>query len=269
MTIFKLICHNISMNNDNIKLRLLLKELGVSEAAAITYEAMLDLEAVSIRTVAAKSGVNRGTTYEALKHLRTLQLVSTKHIGKREHFVAESPEKIFDLIRDRRKELLHLSDEAQQLIPNLLARSVRPAGRPLVRYYEEDEGIVTILKDILQTCRRLPDKTYYVYSSGSIRKYLYRKFPSFTDKRIAEGINVKAIALGPGGEPSPLSERRWLPDNQNDEFSSYIIIYGDKVAHIAVSGDYTPYGVVIEDTNVAAMHRVMFKNTWASLAKSQ
>lgn len=256
------------MNNDNAKLRQLLNELGLTSAEAATYQAMFDLEAVSIRTIAAKSGINRGTTYEALKTLRNLHLVSTKVLGKREHFVAESPEKIFDLIRDRRKELLRLSDSAQELVPNLLARSARPTGRPLVRYYEEDEGIVTILKDILHTCRMLPDKTYYVYSSGSIRKYLYRKFPSFTDKRIAEGINVKAVAIGPGGDPSPLSERRWLPQQQTDEFSSYIIIYGNKVAHIAVSGDYTPYGVVVEDASVAAMHRAMFHNTWDSLGKS-
>jgi HTH-type transcriptional regulator, sugar sensing transcriptional regulator len=257
------------MYNDNEHLRRLLQELGISETAATIYEAMLDLEAVSIRIIATKSGVNRGTTYEALKSLRSLHLVSTKHKGKREHFVAESPEKIFDLIRDRRKELLRISIEAQKLVPNLLARSVRPEGRPLVRYYEEDAGIVTILKDIIHTCHSLPDKTYYVYSSGSVRKYLYRKFPSFTDKRVAEGISVKAIALGPGGDPSPLSERRWLPDAQNDEHSSYIIIYGDKIAHIAVSGDYTPYGVVIEDSNVASMHRVMFHNTWQSLDKDR
>jgi sugar-specific transcriptional regulator TrmB len=258
--------HNfIDMNNDKMTMQKLLLELGFSEAEAETYWALLSLETVSIRKVADQSGINRGTTYEAIKRLVGAGLVHTRKTGQREYYSAESPEKIYDLIRDKRKELWRTQQEAQALIPELLAKKARPQGRPLVRYYEDDEGIVTILKDVLQTCSHLETPEYYAYSSRPLRKLLYRKFPQFTERRIQEGIAVKVIAVGEGSDTEGLSARKWLLEPAGGETSSYTIIYANKVAHISISSDYTPYGVVIEDAGVAAMQKLLFEQLWVTL----
>ncbi|HEU5005143.1 MAG TPA: helix-turn-helix domain-containing protein [Candidatus Saccharimonadales bacterium] len=243
----------------------MLKNLGFSEAEGETFWALMNLETVSIRKVAAASGINRGTTYEAIKSLVAAGLVTARKVGAREYFTAESPDKINDLIRDKRKDLLQVQQDAQKLIPELLARKARPKGRPLVKYYEDDEGVVTILRDVLQTCGQLDKPEYRVYSSRPLRQYLYRKFPQFTDRRVREGIAVKVIAVGEGGDPAEVSERKWLPEPAGGEISSYAIIYGDKVANISISSDFTPYGVVIEDAGAAAMQRLLFDKLWRSL----
>lgn len=253
------------MNSDKPTVQALLKELGFSEAEAETYWALLNLETVSVRKVAAASGINRGTTYDAIKSLVAAGLVAARRVGAREYFTAESPDKINDVIRDQRKDLLQVQQQAQKLIPELLARKARPQGRPLVKYYEDDEGVVTILRDVLQTCGQLDKPEYYVYSSRPLRQYLYRKFPQFTDRRVREGINVKVIAVGEGGDPAAVSQRKWLPEPAGGEISSYTIIYGDKVANISISNDYTPYGVVVEDAGAVAMQRLLFDRLWASL----
>jgi len=253
------------MKGDKITVQTLLAELGFSVAEAETYWALLNLETVSIRKVAEFSGINRGTTYDAMKRLVNTGLVQTRKTGEREYYSAESPEKIYDIIREQRKSLVDVQHQAQILIPELLAKKARPQGRPLVRYYEDDEGVVTILKDVLQTCAQLEVAEYYVYSSREIRQYLYRRFPQFTERRIAEGITVKAIAIGEGGEPAGRAERKWLSDAAEVDVSSYMLIYGDKVAHISISSDYTPYGVVIEDSGTAAMQRLIFDRVWAEL----
>lgn len=253
------------MNNDKMTLQKLLLELGFPEVDAETYWALLNLDTVSVRKVSERSGINRGTTYEAIKRLVATGLVHVRKSGAREYFSAESPEKIYDLIRDRRKELWQTQQAAQQFIPELLAKKARPQGRPLVRYYEDDEGVVAILRDVLQTCGQLENPEYYVYSSRPLRQYLYRKFPQFTDRRIAEGIMVKVIAVGEGGDPAGHSERKWLPEPTGADISSYTLIYADKVASISISNDYTPYGVVIEDAGVAAMQRLLFERLWAGL----
>lgn len=253
------------MNNDKLTVQKLLTELGFSAAEGETYWALLNLETVSIRKVAAQSGINRGTTYEAIRRLLAEGLVTARKVGAREYYSAESPERIYDLIRDRRKELWQSQQEAQKLIPELLARKARPQGRPLVKYYEDDEGIVAILRDVLQTCSRLKKPEYYVYSSRPLRQYVYRKFPEFTERRISEGIAVKVIAVGEGGDPTAISERKWLPEPTSGVISSYIIIYGDKVAQISISSDLTPYGVVIESEGTAAMQRLLFERLWTSL----
>jgi sugar-specific transcriptional regulator TrmB len=47
----------------------LLLRVGLTDQEAKTYLALLELEAVSIRKVADQTGINRGTTYEAIKKL--------------------------------------------------------------------------------------------------------------------------------------------------------------------------------------------------------
>jgi sugar-specific transcriptional regulator TrmB len=253
------------MNDDKLTIQKLLQELGFSEAEAETYWALLNLETVSVRKVATQSGINRGTTYDAIKRLVAAGLVHARKSGEREYFSAETPEKVYDLIRDKRKDLWHTQQQAQKLIPELLARKARPQGKPLVKYFEDDEGVVAILRDVLQTCGQLNTPEYYVYSSRTLRSYLYRKFPQFTERRIKEGIAVKAIAVGEGGEQAAIAERKWLPEPAEGVISSYTLIYGGKVAHISISSDYTPYGVVVEDAGAAAMQRLLFERLWQTL----
>lgn len=248
------------------KLPELLAGLGLSHNEATTYAALLTIENVSIRKVAAQTGINRGTTYEALKHLVTIGLVSVKQRGQREYYTAESPEKIYDLIRDKRRDLLEAHEMAKAIVPNLIATNSRPEGRPMVRYYEGDEGVVAILKDVLRTCRSMHKPTYYTYSSRRIRKYLYRSFPQFTERRIAAGISVRVIAVGEGGEGAEGAERKWIMrDSDGLQVSSYMIIYNNKVAIISISDDLTPYGVVVEDPDTAAMQRLLFEQLWDKL----
>jgi sugar-specific transcriptional regulator TrmB len=243
----------------------LLLSIDVPRNEAITYAALHDMESTSIRSVAAYTGINRGTTYEALKNLVAFGLVSVKQHGQREQYTAESPEKIFDIIRDKRRDLADASHSAQAIVPDLLARKAGEQDRPLVRYYEGDSGVTTILKDVLQTCRDLPKRQYYAYSSQNVRQYLYRKYPQFTERRVAEEIKVKVIAVGEGGDEAPKSERKWLPNPPESGISSYTLVYGSKVATISITSDETPYGVVIEDAGAAAMQRLLFEQLWNTI----
>src|ERR1044072_7579592 len=127
------------MNDDKASAENLLIEVGLSQQEAATYLALLELESVSVRKVADKTGINRGTTYDAIKKLIAHGLVSVRQTGQREYFSAESPEKIHDILRDKRKELWRSQQTAQKGVPALLAQNARPQGRPIVRYYEGDE----------------------------------------------------------------------------------------------------------------------------------
>jgi HTH-type transcriptional regulator, sugar sensing transcriptional regulator len=252
------------MNVDNSTYELL-SHIGLDSNQTATYVALLELEAVSIRKISDKTGINRGTTHEILKSLVGRGLVGTYTKGSRDYYAAESPEKIYDIIRDQRKDLLRAQHLADDIVPRLQSNQNQPEGRPQVRFYEGDEGVAAILRDVLQTCGQQDKLQYRVYSSRSLRHYIYRRFPNFTERRIAEGIFVKVIAVGQGGEPAIDSERKWLPDSDKELSASYTIIYGNKLAHISISSDYTPYGVVVEDEGVAEMQRMLFERLWSTL----
>lgn len=244
---------------------LLLVKLGLSKNEAKIYLALLKQGPTSIRKIAEVTKINRGTTYEAIKNLITLGLVSFKVVGARSKYTAESPSKINQLIIEKQNELNSLKESAEHLVPTLLAFSQPSAEAPKVRFYEDDEGIANILQDVLTTVVKLDPKEYYVYSSRSLRQYLYRQFPNFTSQRIKSNIFAKVIAIGTGDDPVELAERKLLKDSSEEISSSYNIIYGNKVALISVSKDLTPYGVVIEETGVAAMQRLVFDRLWAAL----
>ena len=115
------------MNHDIVTVQSLLQELGYSAAEGEVMWALLNLENVSVRKVSDYSGINRGTAYEAIKKLAAAGLVSVQKRGEREYFSAESPEKLLDIIRDKRKDLLQTQEHAAKLIPELLAR-----GKPVI-----------------------------------------------------------------------------------------------------------------------------------------
>ncbi len=242
----------------------LLSGLGLSQAEARVYLTLLRTGTSSIRQVADKSGVNRGSVYDALKELTARGLVGFRIKGERRKYFAESPQKIKDLIAARLADTERLGREAGKVIPALMSYS-SPSGAPQVRFYEDDEGIELILRDVLQTVGGLPKKEYYVYSSRALRQYIYRRFPNFTSHRVKAGIFVKVIAIGTGGDPVQVAERRFLAEAPDELSSSFNIIYGNKLAMISVSSDLTPYGVVIEEQGVAAMQRLLFNSLWSTL----
>jgi sugar-specific transcriptional regulator TrmB len=253
------------MYDDKMTVQKLLIELGFSIVEAETYWALLNLDSVSVRKVAEFSNINRGTVYDAMKRLREHGLVVTRKSGQREYYSAQSPEKIFDLIKDKRKDLWQSQQAAQQLVPRLLARKAQPQGRPLVQYYDDDAGVVAILKDVLQTTVKLNEPEYLAYSSRPLRQYLYRKFPEFTKRRVRDGIKVRVIAIGEGGDPAANAERKWLAEPDAGGVSSYTLVYGIKVAQISLANDFMPYGVVIEDAGSASMQRLLFETIWQKL----
>jgi sugar-specific transcriptional regulator TrmB len=249
----------------NVKESEALHALGLDDEEVKTYVTLLAFGPSSIRKIAAESGINRGSVYEAIKRLVSLGLVRYFIKNKRRRYFAEQPDRITALVEERQKELSAAAEQIQELIPQLKSLSPRRIGEPIVRFYEDDEGVVAILRDVLATVSRLERKEYYVYSSRPLRKYLYNRFPNFTRRRLKEGLFVKVIAIGEGGDPIQFAERKWLKEPENERLSSYVIIYGNKVALISVSPDDTPYGVVIEEPGVAATQKYLFQKLWESL----
>lgn len=243
----------------------ILESIGIDGETQHIYLALLKDGSLSIRRLSALTGINRGKTYEILKRLVALGLVTFKRSGEQRRFAAETPLRIYDLIEEKKQELAHVEEQAEEIVPALLALGKRLDGKPVVRFYEDDEGVVAILRDVLATVGKLPKKEYYAYSSRPLRHYLYRKFPNFTRRRINEQIFVRVIALGEGGDPAELSLRKSIIEPSNPELSSYILIYGTKVATISVSTDAVPFGVVIDEPGVAATQKLLFERLWESL----
>ena len=238
--------------------------LGLSQREIEIYKALLSLGASSIRTIADKSGINRGSTYESLKALQQRGIVTYQPKGKRRLFAPVEPDILLQLAEERRQGLDRAVEELKlNIIPEL--QHLKPDFNTAnVQFYEGDDGIEHVLKDLLTTVAHSEADSYSVFSSKPIRKHLYRPFPNFTNQRIQKGINVRAIAIGDGGEDALLSERKWIKTEGKVD-AAYIAIYPPKCAIISLASENYPTAVVIDSAEVAAAQKIIFDTLWRLL----
>ena len=65
------------------------------------------------------------------------------------------------------KLLNQVKKNMQEVIPALKSLYNKSGKKPVVKYYEGEKGIKTILKDVLYIISQSPNKTYDVFSSST------------------------------------------------------------------------------------------------------
>jgi len=203
--------------------------------------------------------------YEVIKKLTGLGLVTFVQTGERRQYAAAQPETLLSIVRERREQLKHAEAAAETYVDTLEARYDASDAGYFARFYEGDEGIAAILRDVLQTVRTSTDKEYCVISSHRVSGFIYANFKNFSRQRVHAGIFVRVIADKLPRKRLVLAERRLLRSGQRD-LNGYTVIYGDKTALISISDTNVLSAVVITDSGVANMQRLIFEQLWHTTA---
>ncbi len=272
------------INIRNMNIRSILKNFGLNEKEIAVYLALVELGPSPVRTVSAKTGVNRGTSYDILKSLIEQGIVAYYNKQTKQYFAAESPEKLLSALEAKEQQLEEVKQQIKDSMPELKGLFEKEGGRPIVKLYEGGTGIRFILEDVLQTMKRASQKLYYVYSSADIKTHLYRSYKDFNRDRLKAKVSNRVIAFGKGGELVGLDERKWMPAESPEGYSggsatiasrplggnldtspAYILIYDGKVAMISLTAAHDPVGVIIEDQALYQTQRMIFEFNWSKL----
>jgi len=248
-----------------MQIEVILKNFGLSEKEISVYLALVNLGPSSVRDIADKSKVNRGTSYDILKSLISIGIVSYYNKESKQYFVAESPEKLLSAIDQKKEDLDEVRKNIENSLPLIKTLFDRQGGKPTVKLYEGIKGIRSILEDVLASVSEEKNKEYYVYSSSNLRKNVYEAMPDFSNKRIKRKIKVKTISLGEGGKLNGLDERKWMKVKEEKLKVTYELIYAGKVAHISLDNAENPVGVVIQNQEIYDTQKMIFEFTWKSL----
>lgn len=205
-----------------------LKKLGFTDDAVNVYFDLLENSPTSVRAIASRTGVGRGTVFNYLKKFITDGIASHYQRGGLKMFAAQEPASLQKLLRRQERELAEQKEELSSVLPELRSFYSNGGERPKVRYFEGTKEVSQMLRDVLDTMSGQKKKEYYVYSTKGKRQIIYTDFPDFSEKRIRQGIKVKVIAIGKGGELRGLDERRWLSQKETEN-SSYMVVYGNKI----------------------------------------
>lgn len=237
-----------------------LELLGLKPKDWDIYLALLRLGTAPLRRIAEETTLNRGTTYDALKRLVANGLVTYVDAKTHRYFTCEDPVKLRGLATRRGVAIEEARETVIGLLPELQDLLGASEHRPSVRYYEGDAGVRDILADVLRTMERAESHEYQVYSSAAIRDLIAAAWPAFTKQRVKRKVSVRAISIGQGGETAGLDERKWL--SRKESAPTYIFIYADKTAYVALDTSKQLFGVILEDAAIAATQLMIFNKLW-------
>ena len=245
------------------KIKSVLAKYGLVDKEISVYLALLKLGPASVRKIAIEAKVNRGTTYDILRSLREQGLVSYYHKETKQYFVAEDPKKFFSALEIKQEYYENIKREFKQIMPKLRSLSSALIERPTVTYYDGLQGVRSILQDVLDTLEIDKQKKYYVYSSSTIRRYLYAAYPNYSKQRIQRNIKVQAISIGAGGQEIGLDERKWLTSKA--DAPTYTLVYAGKVAMISTNKNKMPIGLIVEDGGIYETQKLIFESLWKKI----
>lgn len=248
-----------------------LENLGLIEKEAKVYLSCLELGPSPVQKIAQKAGINRTTAYSNLESLMKKGLVSTVKKGVKDYFTAESPEQLKSLIAKKEKGLKADKEELDTILPELNNIFEYAGERPVVRFYEGEDGLRAIEEDFIRTVKK-GESGYSFVAQDELMKVFPKYESEYTKKRIKKNAKLKTIYTNKGG-PIPnatnakaLREAVFVP-TEKIPYKTSINIYGDKVAIFTLSGKII--AMIIENKEVAGTLREIFKITFDNLKKKK
>lgn len=234
---------------------------GLSEAEAAFYLAATQLGKESVRKIASLAGLNRSSAYSLFTTLKSRGVVSA--VTKKGKVVVEpiAPRKLLALQKDR---LEVLEKSVEEL--GYLFRVARQ--EPGVKFYEGQEGLKTVLQDILEEAQEV-----CIFGDGDAFK---RAVPGWTEayaeRRVANDIKARLILRGTPeavssvqklravkGKKLELTKMRVLPEAMN--LVGGFDVYGEKV--VLYSFDEKNVAVVVESPMISRMMKAVFEILWS------
>jgi sugar-specific transcriptional regulator TrmB len=239
----------------------LLKEMqriGLNAKEAKLYLAALELGQTDISRLAKKAGVKRTTAYLIADALKERGLLNSFKKRKRAVFYAEDPRILIDQL-DERKTII------SGFLPQLLSQANLIDKKPVIRFYEGEEGIREIYKDTL----RFPGKEQLcIYSDSSIQYAGTEYWDTFyTPKRLK--LRIPSRNLYPNNVAMRKYQEKTHGQLQTTKFvdakllntETEIVIYGDR--QVALLSFEEEIGLIIESQKIHQGLRCLFETIWA------
>ena len=248
------------MNNIPQNLRDSLLSMGFSEKESNVYLALLELGKSAVSNIARKAGLNRTTGYHILDSLVGKGLVSISGKEPLQEYVAESPEKITELLKAKFDEYERYLNQAKETVPQLKSFH-NISDRPKVKFYEGKQGLIDVYEDTLTSHE--PIVAYANFDD--MHKALPEYFPSYYLRRAKKGISIKGIV--------PITDAARERQKHNREearemafvpadkyyFSPEIDMYDNKMM---IASWKEKLGVIIESTEIADAMKKIFELAW-------
>lgn len=207
-----------------------LQDIGLSDKEASIYTALLQYENANVSELAKKTKVNRTTIYSILESLAKKGLVSKINVDKKETYQAEPPERLETFVERQKITLEEQAKRLQDIIPQLKSIQRETGEKPVVKYFEGKEGIISSFADFYS--KQSEDNTIYnIYPYDLIKDaFSAEESERLRSSRLARKIKSKVVYTFATGEKASTDDGiRIKIDEKKYPILCDISVYSDKV----------------------------------------
>lgn len=248
------------------KSRKALLKLGLTEKEVSTYLVLLQKGPLSIQDISRATKINRVTIYAAVEILKNKGLVVQSKHGKRAAFLAENPNSLLGLLRQKRQSVLEEEKALKQLVlPNLKLISQEVEEQPRVSFYQGLHGINWFYDQLVPGC-----KSKNLIGCGSYETALLVT-SSKDEKSFWNRLRKKKILYRVILEDTPVN-REFAQLGKGIMHVKYLPLGSKVTADIHVFDDYvslmsyeTKVTTLIEEASIAQSLRVQLEFMWDRL----
>jgi sugar-specific transcriptional regulator TrmB len=249
------------MNLQNNHLIRKLIEFGLNEKESLVYISLIELEIATASQISKTTNLNRSTTYVILEFLKKKGLVNLSEDKKIQHYVAITPETLFEQAQSRTQKAREIEQKIREIIPELKALHKDTKQKPKVRVFEGKQGFASALNDSLDNKTKLMRECS---SSKNIFQVTPDGLTHYIQKRIELGIRMNGIH--PDDKTEKMISRKWpkidtlgksifIPPRKY-KFPADIMIYDDKICYL--SPDKRGFAIIIESKEMAEVMKNIF-----------
>ena len=235
-----------------------LEDIGLSDKEVSVYLALLAVLNASVLDLAKKTKIKRPTVYVVLDSLLKKGLVSETTIGKKTYYYAEPPERLETFIEKQKLALEESHKTLKDIIPQIKSISRDTGERPVVKYFEGKEGIISAIEDFLSDTDVKDGTTHLLYPKDLLEEvFTEADRKKYREMRIGKNIKSKVLYTSEKSErPSDDTGERIKIDGSKYPITCDISIYKDRV-RINILGKKLS-GIFIRSQDLADTLRSLF-----------
>jgi len=246
------------MQEENI-----LIQAGLSGEQSQTYQALLDKGPQRASDLSKWTGIKRGLIYKVLEQLESMGLVSKRGgPGTVAVFSPSHPSLLLTNIERKEKEIALNKEILASSLGSLSSKYNLIIGKPNVQFFEGEEGVVKVANDSIyaksEILSYIDNEAVNKYLSEVNKKYVAERKKLNLKKKMLV-IDTPYIRAHVKDMDKDTTEVRVLP--RSESFGTVMQIYDDKISYVTVS-DNKKIGVIIEDPDIAKMHKIIFQAAW-------
>ena len=243
-----------------------LQQLDLSENEAVLYSRMLNWPQSTVQELGTRTPFPRTMLYYVLKQLMRRGLVSARREKRRTVYIAEDPERLYDLLAEKERELARETSAVRELIPWLKHRYHLAGERPNVRTFEGMEEYPKALEDSIISHPR----EILAYETFGTKKPALQTRDEHDRRRIARKIQKKILFFEDVGALHFVKSRayddftqfRSVQEGSVAPFGVDLLLYSGKLLYTSYYHEHEPTAVLIEDRVLYEMQKNLFDSLW-------